>query len=77
MSGTVKVVETRSIETAYGQSVVCITDTGTHFWGNTGIRKHCEKEKGAFNVTFEPPESFTPKGSQKAVEYVPVTISAC
>ena len=77
MSGTVKVAETRLIETAYGQSVVCITDTGTQFWGNTRIRTYCEKEKTPFNVTFEAPETFTPKGSQKAVEYIPVKITPC
>ena len=77
MNGTVKVVETRSIETSYGQSIVCITDTGTQFWGNTSIRKHCDKEKGPFNVTFEAPESFTPKDSSKSIEYIPVTITAC
>ena len=77
MTGTVMVVETRSIATAYGQSIVCITDTGKQFWGNTGIRKHCEKEKTPFNVTFEAVESFTPKNSQKAIEYIPVTITAC
>lgn len=77
MSGTVKVVETRSIETSYGQSIVCITDTGKQFWGNTSIRKHCDREKAPFSVTFEAPETFTPKGSQKAVEYIPVMITAC
>ena len=77
MNGTVKVVQRRSIEGEYGQSVVCITDAGVQFWANTSIRKHCDKEKGPFNVTFEAPESFTPKDSQKTIEYIPVTITAC
>ena len=41
--------------------------------------KYCGQDGAAspFNVTFEAPESFTPKGSQKAIEYIPVTVRAC
>ena len=77
MKGTVKVTETHTVISNYGESIVCKTDTGVEFWGNTSIRKHLKSSPQLpITVTFGEPKTFKPKtGEDKEIEYIPITIA--